>query len=235
MLNADLLDLLNARDVDAYKACIVRFTQSIGFRTVDALTVLDQRDGTSVFTIVDNIDNPCWSTLDPSLGKRCPVMQHIRRSSYPIVWGSANYRDPAVSDLYDLVSPMGLRSGISIASHLPDGRHFAFCVHTDRDLPVNGSHLSFVLQKLELYSVYALDAAFRLLMPPERRNVGELAVREVEALRYAFDGWSSRMLADRFNMAETSCQEWLDGIATKLDCCHVRQAALKARRIGVFR
>ncbi len=234
MLDADLLDLLNARDLDDYKACIVRFTQRMGFRTVDALVVQDHSPGHAEFICVDNIGDPSWAALDPSLGKRCPVMQHCRRSSYPIAWGAANYRDPAVADLYDLVASMGLRAGVSVASHFPDGRHFAFCVHTDAGPAIGGRHLAFAQPKLELYAVYALDAAFRLLLPPERSNVGELAARDVEALRYALDGWSGRMLADRFNMADAACRDWLGRVAAKLDCGNVRQAALKARRIGIL-
>ncbi len=235
MLDADLLDLLNVRDVAGYKSCIARFAQRIGFRTVDALTVLDRGPGQSEFICVDNIGDPGWGALDPGLGKRCPVMQHCRRSSYPIAWGAANYRDPALTDLYDLVASMGLRSGVSVASHFPDGRHFAFCVHTDAGPAVDDRQLAFALPKLELYAVYALDAAFRLLLPPERSNVGELVARDIEALRYALDGWSGRMLADRFNMADAACRDWLGRVAAKLDCGNVRQAALKARRIGVLR
>lgn len=234
MLNRELLDLLNARDLDDYKACLVRFSEGIGFRTVDAMTVLDHGDESPEFKYIENINNANWALIDPAYSKRDPVMQHLKRSSYPIVWGAASYRDPAVSENYDLISCMGLQSGMSIASHLPDGRHFVLSVHADRDGSTCGTQLAYALPKLELYSVYALDAAFRLMLPAERRNVGELSAREIEALRYVFDGWSSRMVADRFNMAETSCQEWLGRIAMKLDCCNVLQAALKARRIGVF-
>lgn len=235
MLDADLLDLLNARDIDGYRACIVRFAQSIGFRTVNATTVLDRSGESSEYKYIENIDDPNWALLDPARGKRDPVMQHLKHSSYPINWDAANYRDPAVSENYDLLSSMGLCSGMAIASHLPDGRHFVLSVHADRGLRARGTHLAFALPKMELYSVYALDTAFRLLMPAERRNVGELAPREIEALRYAIDGWSNRMLADRFNLPEASCQEWLGRIAVKLDCRNVSQAALKAWRIGVFR
>lgn len=235
MLDANLQDLLNAGDVEDYRACVARFTQSLGFGTMDAMTVLDDSAGNPEFTRIENINNPCWATIDPAYGKRDPVMQHLKRSSYPIVWGSANYRDPAVVEGYEVVASMGLRSGISIASHFPDGRHFVLSVHSDKDLPPASPQFTRALPQLELYAVYALDAAFRLLMPAERSNVGELAVREIEALRYASDGWSSRMLASRFNLGESICERWLSSIAAKLDCGNVMHAALKARRIGVFR
>lgn len=233
-MNSDWVDLLNATDVASYKAGIVRFAHDIGFRTVDAMTVVDHEDGRVEFQFVENIDNADWTSLDPAYAKRDPVMQHLKRSSQPIIWGAGNYRDAGVRETYDVLASLGLHSGLSVASHLPDGRHFVLGVQADRDLSRCVSHMAQALPKLELFSVYALDAAFRLLLPPERQNVGELALREIEALRYGFDGWSGRMLADRFNMEEASCLEWLGRIAAKLDCRHFRQAALKAWRIGVF-
>lgn len=234
MLDIKLQDLLNAKDVKDYKSCVVQFTQSIGFGTMDAMTVLDDSAGIPEYTRVENINDPNWATIDPAYGKRDPVMQHLKRSSYPIAWGAANYRDPSVEEGYEVVASMGLRSGISVASHFPDGRHFVLSVHADKDISTASRQFAQALPQLELYAVYALDAAFRLLMPAERSNVGELAMREIEALRYASDGWSSRMLASRFNLGERICERWLASIAAKLDCGNVMHAALKARRIGIF-
>lgn len=235
MLDVNLQDLLNARDVEDYKSCVVRFAQGMGFGTMDAMTVLDDRAGNSEFIRVENIDNPNWAAIDPAYGRRDPVMQHLKRSSYPIIWSSANYLEPSVAEGYEVVASMGLRSGISIASHFADGRHFVLSVHTNKDLSRSSRQFARALPQLESYAVYALDAAFRLLMPAERSNVGELAMREIEALRYVSDGWSSRMVASRFNLGESICERWLRSVAAKLDCRDFRHAALKARRIGIFR
>jgi hypothetical protein len=235
MLKAEHEALLSTRSIDAYRQCLVQFTQSLGFRTMDVMAGRDQACGSTEFRHVHNIPCPEWSSLDPSYGRRDPVMQHLKRSSYPVIWGSAHYRDPAISENYEIVAAMGMRSGISLASHLPDGRHFVLCLHVDHDLPRCGSQFAEALSRLEHYAVYAMDAGFRLVMPEELSNVGELTPREIEALRLGFDGWSAPMLAARFNLGERRCQQWLGHIAAKLDSGSFRQAALRAGRIGIFR
>ncbi|MBB2487041.1 autoinducer binding domain-containing protein [Mitsuaria sp. WAJ17] len=119
MLDANLQDLLNAGDVEDYRACVVRFTQSMDFGTMDAMTVLDDSAGNPEFTRIENINNPSWVSIDPAYGRRDPAMQHLKRSSYPIAWGSTKYRDPAVVEGYEVVASMGLRSGISDCIALP--------------------------------------------------------------------------------------------------------------------
>lgn len=234
MLKPEICDLLNVRNVDELRRCVATFAEGLDFRTMSLFTVLDQVEGPPEFMRVHNIPDVGWASIDPRFGARDPVMQHLRRRSEPIVWGPHAYTDPVARKGYEIVEAMGLCSGMSVASHFPDGRHFTLSVHVDRVQPP-GRHAGDVVKRLEHYAVYALDTAFRLLMPTEHRNVGELTTAEIGALRYAFDGWSDAMLAARFGLSEPRCRQWLAGIAVKLDCRAFRQAALKARRIGIFR
>ncbi|MGM9515567.1 autoinducer binding domain-containing protein [Roseateles sp. DB2] len=234
MVHTDYLGVMSARSEDDFRTEIVRFTQNLGFRTVDTLTVLDHESEDSEFICVDNVGNPDWNAIGPSYWKRDPVMQHCKVSSVPIVWGTRNYRSPLVADIYDLFSAYGLRSGISVAAHLQGGRHFAFCVHTDRDLDTDVRHLTHALPRLQLFATHALDAAFRLFLPPENVTIDRFTRQEVDALSWILDGKSAAEIADLLNTSEEAVKLSLRKVAMDLGCATEQQAALKALRLGII-
>lgn len=232
MLHTHHLGVLAAQSEGEFRAEIARFAQNLGFRTVDALTVVDHDDAPTEFICVDNIGNPDWNAIDPSYWKRDPVMHHCKTSSVPIVWGSKNYRLPGLTDVYDLVSAYGLRSGISVSSHLNSGRHFALCVHTDRDLQSDTRHVAYALPQLQLFAVHALDAAFRLFLPPDNLALTSLSMRDADALSWVLDGKSSEEIASLLCIGEYELKMRLRKLAQELGCANEHQAALKALRLG---
>lgn len=234
MLHNDYLGVMSARSEGEFRAEIIRFAQNLGFRTVDALTVVDHDNAASEFICVDNVGNPDWNAIDPSYWKRDPVMQHCKTSSVPIIWGSRNYRSPGLTDIYDLVSAYGLRSGMSVSTHLSGGRHFALCVHTDRDLVSDAGHVAHALPRLQLFATYALDTALHLFLPPEVLTVDQLTLQEVDALSWVLDGKSTEEIAALLNTSEDSLRIRLKQLAQELGCENEHQAALKALRLGII-
>ena len=234
MLHTHHLGVLAAQSECEFRAEIARFAQNLGFRTVDALTVVDHDDAPTEFICVDNIGNPDWNAIDPSYWKRDPVMLHCKTSSVPIVWGSKNYRLPGLSDVYDLVSAYGLRSGISVSSHLKNGRHFALCVHTDHDLLSDTRHVAHALPQLQLFAVHALDAAFRLFLPPDEFTLTSLGIRDADALSWLLDGKSPEELSNMLCISEHELRIRLKKLAHELGCENEHQAALKALRLGLI-
>ncbi|MEO3714504.1 helix-turn-helix transcriptional regulator [Roseateles flavus] len=234
MLHTDHLGVLAAQSESEFRAEIARFAQNLGFRTVDALTVVDHDDGTTEFICVDNIGNPDWNAIDPSYWKRDPVMQHCKTSSIPIAWGAQNYRSQGVMEIYDLVSAYGLRSGLSVSSHMRGGRHFALCVHTDRDLESDTRHVAYALPRLQLFAAHALDTAFRLFLPPDDLALAPLSVQDVGVLSWTLDGKSAEEIATLLCISEDSLKMRLKELAHELQCENEYQAALKALRLGII-
>ena len=232
MLHTDHLGVLAAQSEGEFRAEIARFAQNLGFKTVDALTVVDHDNADSQFICVDNVGNPDWNAIDPSYWKRDPVMQHCKTSSVPIVWGAKNYRSPGLTDIYDLVSAYGLRSGISVSSHLSSGRHFALCVHTDRDLDADTRLVSHALPQLQLFAVHALDTAFRLFLPPDNLAPDQLTLQEADTLSWILEGKSNEEIAILLCISEDSLKTSLKKLAQMLGCANEHQAALKAMRLG---
>lgn len=234
MLHKDHLGVLAAQSESEFLAEIARFANNLGFRTVDTLTVIDHEPSDSEFICIDNIGNPDWNAIDSSYWKRDPVMQHCKNSSIPIVWGTRNYLTPDLSEIYDLFSAYGLRSGISVSSHLRNGRHFAFCVHTDQDLQADTRHIAYALPQMQLFATHAMDAAFRLFLPPEPANAAQLTRQEVDALSWVLDGKPHEEIALKLNLSEEALAKCLRKLAQDLECANEYQAALKALRLGII-
>lgn len=232
MLHNQYLGVLAAQTAGEFRVEIGKFANNLGFKTVDALTVVEHDNSAADFICVDNIGNPDWNAIDSTYWKRDPVMHHCRTSNVPIVWGARNYRTPELSDIYDLVSAFGLRSGISVSSHLKGGRHFALCVHTDSDLEAASVQVEHALPQLQLFAVHALDTAIRLFLPPDSLPFESLSVEDGDALRWVVEGRSPGEIAKSLSISEESLRWRLDWLTQELGCANEHQAALKALRLG---
>lgn len=233
MLHKDHLGVLAAQSEREFRAEIARFAGQLGFKNADALTVIDREASESEFVYVSTIEDPDWYALDPSYGRRDPVMQHCKKSSVPVVWGAKTYVAAGLVDIHDVLSAYGMRSGIHTCSHLRNGRHFVMSMHTDEDLLADTRHISHALPQLQLFMTHALDAAFRLFLPAEALSV-ELTRLEVDALSWLLDGRSKEEIAVLLNVSEETLTKCLGNLTRRLDCANEHQASLKALRLGII-
>jgi len=235
MLHINHQGVLTARTVDEFRAEIVRFAHNLGFGTVDTLTVIDHPGAPTEFICVDNIGESDWNDLSLPLGVQDPVMQHCKLSSAPIAWNSKNYRNPDHRKIYELASGFGLCSGVSAAMHFPGGKHFALCVHLDRDQSLSVKRLSQLIPELQMFSVHAQDAAFRLLLPAEQvAEPMRLTIMESDALCRVIDGNSVEQIANLLNVTDACVRRYLRTASSKLGCANEHQAALKALRLEII-
>ena len=236
MLPGGYTAVLQARSRDEFRDEVVRFTQRLGFETVSAITVIDRGLGKSDFINIDN--TPVGFTqiyADPSLQRRDPVMQHCRRQSVPIIWDQDTYVENGVGELWEHQASYGFCTGIAMALHLPEGKHFLLGVDRDSPLPEDTEELQRLVADLQLFAVHAQDSAMRLLLPlahqPDRPK---LTPRELEALRWTMEGktaWEAGML---LGISERTVVFHVNNAMHKLDCVNKQQAVLKALRLGLI-
>ncbi len=236
MLPAGYTTVLGARDRDEFRDAIVRFTQQLGFETVSAMTVVDHGLGRSEFITVDNTPESFAATFtDPMLGKRDPVMQHCKRQTVPIIWDQSTYIAGGAIDLWEHQAHFGFNTGIAMALHLPDGRHFQIGVDRDQPLPGDVGELQRLVADLQLFAVHAQDAAVRLLLPeaeqPERPS---LTPREVEALSWTMEGKTAWEVGQILGISERTAVLHVNNAMHKLGCVSKHQAVLKALRLGLI-
>jgi DNA-binding CsgD family transcriptional regulator len=237
MLQGGYSSVLQARDRDEFRDEIVRFGRALGFETVAAMAVIDRGIGRSDFVIVDNTPKEFQEAFkDTSAIRRDPVMQHCKRQSLPIIWDQATYTAQGLGELWEEQARYGYQTGIAMALHLPEGRHFMFGVDRDRALPSDRHELTRVVADLQLFAVHALDVAMRVLVPSRPDDDSpSLTPRELESLRWTMDGKTAWEVGSILGITERTAVLHLNNAMRKLGCVNKHQAVLRALRLGLIR
>ena len=236
MLQGGFSAVLGADSQDDFRSEVVRFTEQLGFRTVSAMMVQDHAAGRSDFVVVNNAPPGCESVLDDVPGmRRDPVMQHCRRHTWPIVWDQSTYTNQGLGDLWEEQARFGFCTGIAMAMHLPEGRHFVLGVERVAPLPAASAELNRLVADLQLFAVHAQDAALRVLSPSvavlERPS---LTPRELEALRWTMEGKTAWEVGAILGITERTAVMHVNNATHKLACASQHQAVLKALRLGLI-
>ncbi len=236
MLPGGYSSVLQARNRDEFRDEVVRFTQQLGFETVSAITVIERGLGQAEFITVDNTpDAYTDSYCDPQMYRQDPVMQHCKRHSLPIVWDQDTYAANGAHDLWEQQASFGYRTGIAMALHMPEGRHFQLGVDRDRPLPVDAGELQRLVADLQLFAVHAQEAAVRLLVPPKLQPERPgLTPRELECLRWTMDGKTAWEVGAILGISERTAVLHVNNAMHKLGCVNKHQAVLKALRLGMI-
>jgi DNA-binding CsgD family transcriptional regulator len=236
MLPGGYSAVLQARNRDEFRDEVVRFTEKLGFKTVSAITMVDRGLGRSESVAVDNTP-PQWAStqIDPAAARRDPVLRHCRRETVPIIWDQTTYVDSGAGDLWEHQASYGYRTGIAMALHLPEGKHFLLGVDRDQALPQNPGELQRVVADLQLFAVHAQDAAIRLLVPPALQpERPALTPRELECLRWTMDGKTAWETGAVLGISERTAVMHVSNAMRKLNCVNKHQAVLKALRLGLI-
>jgi DNA-binding CsgD family transcriptional regulator len=236
MLPAEFSSVLQAQTQDDFRVEVSRFSKRLGFDTFAAVAVVDHGVGRTEFFAVQNAPADYQQLSgDHSVARRDPVMQHCKRESVPIIWDRGTYVSSGTSDLWERQASFGYCTGIAMALHLPEGRHFVFGVDRDQSLPSDSLELQRVVADLQLFAVYAQDAALRLLLPAARQaERPALTPRELEVLRWTMDGKTAWEVGAILGISERTAVLHVNNAMHKLGCANKHQAVLKALRLGLI-
>ncbi len=228
--------VLQARDRDEFLNEVVRFTQRLGFDTVSAVTMVEHGRGRSEVISVDNTPRAyAESYFDPSTARRDPVLRHCHRQSVPIIWDQDTYVENGVGDIWEHQASFGYRTGIAMALHMPEGKHFVLGVDRDRPLPSDPEELQRTVADLQLFAVHAQEAAIRLLVPPALQpERPALTPRELEALRWTMEGKTAWEVGAVLGISERTAVLHINNAMHKLGSVNKHQAVLKALRLGLI-
>jgi len=164
------------------------------------------------------------------------VMQHCKRKSVPIIWDQATYTRIGLGAKWESQASFGYRTGIALALHMPEGRHFMLGVDRDRPLPTEVHELTRMVADLQLFAVHAQDAAQRTLLPaPVHKDAPSLTPRELEALRWTMEGKTAWEVGGILGISERTAVLHVNNATHKLQCVNKHQAVLKALRLGLIK
>lgn len=236
MLQGGYASVLGAGSRDEFRGEVVRFARALGFNTVSAISVFDLGIGRSEIVSVDNAPQGYAESInDVPAMRRDPVMQHCRRYSMPIVWSQDTYTQSGLGELWEEQASFGYCTGIAMALHLPQGRHFALGVERDKPLPSDRGELTRIVADLQLFAVHAQDAAMRVLTPePDPVERPNLTPRELEALRWTMEGKTAWEVGAILGISERTAVLHVTNAMRKLQCSSKHQAVLKALRLGLI-
>ena len=235
MLPGDFSGVRGAQTKGDFLHEIVKFSSQLGFKYVSAMTVIDQSLTRTLFENVHNTPDAYSSSFnDTGAARRDPVMQHCKRDTVPIIWDQETYVSGGQGELWEHQAHFGYQTGIALALHMPGGRHFFMGVDRDKALPEKPRTMARIVADLQLFAVYAQDAAFRLFDPQEE-PVPNLTARELEALRWTLDSKTAWAVGMIMNISERTVVFHLQNAMRKLDCTDKMQAALKASRLGLLK
>lgn len=239
MLQGGYQSVLEAQSRDQFRSEIIRFAQGLGFATVSATAVVDRTLGVSEFETVDNTPESYAAVyLDRSNWRRDPVMQHCKRHSVPIIWNQETYASCGLTEMWEEQAQFGYRTGIALALHMPEGRHFMLGMDRSDALPLDTRELTRMVADLQLFAVYAQEAAWRVVMPGGQDRATSnlhLTPRELEALRWTMDGKTAWEVGAILSISERTAVLHISNAMRKLDCSTKHQAVLKALRLGLIR
>lgn len=237
MLQGSYQSVFEARDRTEFRDEVVRFAKQLGFDTVAAMTVVDHPLTDTEFIAIDNAPEAYRDVVDdPRSAQLDPVMQHCKRQSVPIIWDQSTYLSAGRIDMWEVQAKFGYRTGICLALHMPEGRHFVLGVDRDQALPQDRVEVTRMVADLQLFAVHAQDTAMRVLVPerlqPERPK---LTPRELDSLRWTMEGKTAWEVGAILGIAERTAVLHINNAMHKLACTNKHQAVLKALRLGLIR
>jgi DNA-binding CsgD family transcriptional regulator len=237
MLQGGFTSVLQAKNREELLAEVVGFTHRLGFETVAAGAVIDHFRGETEFIAVDNTPVAYQETFeDLETARTDPVMQHCKRASVPIIWDQGTYTCIGQGAKWENQARFGYRTGIALALHLPEGKHFYIGVDRDQALPSSSAEITRMVADLQLFAVHAQDVALRLLVPAAPQpDFPSLTPRELESLRWTMEGKTAWEVGNILGISERTAVLHVNNATHKLGCINKHQAVLKALRLGLIR
>lgn len=234
---SDYFEISQSPDRQTFERRLVDFAQEMDFGLVSAVLVVDCPGRDSAFVSIGNTPTAYLDAYsDPSDSLRDPVLRRLKSLNVPIVYDQATYVDDGAADLWERQAAFGYRTGVSMALHLPGGKHFLLGVDREASLGNDSSRITRLVADLQLLAVHAQDAAVRLLLDEahERLDIPRLTPREQEVLRWTGEGKSSWDVGAILGMSEHTVNFHLRNILRKLEVSSKHQAVLKALSLGLL-
>jgi hypothetical protein len=143
-----------------------RVSHGLGFGLFSGAAVIDHFVGDPArFATITNTPAAYEDVYaDAALSRLDPVMQHCKATSVPIVWDQATYVKAGQADLWEQMAQHGYHCGVTMALHLPQGRHFVVGVDRDQALPADPAEVMRIVSSLAMFAVYAQSAFMAVLL-----------------------------------------------------------------------
>ena len=237
MRRQDLIEIGLASDLRSFESGLVRLAGELDFSLVNALVVVEHPGHDPLFVAVGNAPRDfAGAQQDEHDSRRDPVLRQLKNLSVPVIYDQSTYVQGAAGDLWEQQARFGYHTGVAVALHLPNYRHFVLGVDRRDALPRDERELTRLMGDLQLLAVHAQDAAMRLLTreQPEVQREANLTAREVEVLKLTMDGLTALAISDRVGISVPTVNFHLRNVRDKLGASSKHQAVLRALSRGLI-
>lgn len=232
----DYEDLRASQDTETLERRMIRVAHHMNFEIITAAVAVERPNAAALFRAIGNVPRGFHEASNAAdRTKRDPVHQTLKSSNLPFSYSQATYVTAGAGDLYEEQAPYGFRTGVAIAQHLPNGRHFLLGVDRSDPLPDDDMQLIRIYADLQLLVAYAQEASYRLLIGPETNLPKEnLTAREKEVLRWTREGKCAWAVGQILSISENSVNNHLRNACRKLDVSGKNRAVVKAIALGLI-
>ena len=237
MIKDKLEGVVQANDQERFRARLISFAQELGFGTVSAMTVTDRLLGEPIFVGVNNVPPGYLKEFhDPKLYRRDPVMQHCKYRNTPLVWNQHTYSSQGRGPHWERQARHGMVSGVALALHLPEGKHFFIGLDRDTNLNEQPEQVNRIVGELHMFASYAVESALRLLTPSTTEPIRRLRLtpREIEVLCWTMEGKTAWEVGNILHISERTAVSHMASATRKLGCINKHQAVVRAIRLGIL-
>jgi len=237
MINFELLmGLLEAGDDSTWTERLFRLAHGMGFDQV-LYGVVPSRHVRFESAFTRTNYSPEWRNRYDANGFVYvdPTVVHSVSSTLPLVWAPATFGSGVPGALYEEASAHGIRSGVTLPIHGPQGELGLISFATDLGPSASFERLlQEALPSLSLVRDYAFASSRRFREAPQEQDVPRLTRRELEVLQWVMIGKSSWEIARITNCSEATVNFHLANVRQKFGVNTRQQAVVKAIALGLI-
>jgi DNA-binding CsgD family transcriptional regulator len=234
MLLSDFTDISGSSSKESLRVAIERLASELEFERWSLMFV---KPGVTEEFEWSSLCNPPKEYMDLFYDQHyCqddPVMQHLKTSSRPIIWGSEIYERSKTIHKWEEQARYGYGTGFGVAFHLANAQHVVVGVERQEDLNDHPKALLDKFAKFQLFAACAIEPCIRVLGElSERERECPLTKRELEVLQWTLEGKTAGEIGQLLSIAEGTAAIHANRASQKLGSVNKFQAALKAHRLG---
>ncbi|QOY92946.1 LuxR family transcriptional regulator [Massilia sp. UMI-21] len=231
-----LLELLEAEDERTWTERMFRLARSQGFDQM-IFGVLPSRHVRFENAFTRSNYSSEWRDRYDANGFHYvdPTVVHCVSSTLPLIWAPSTFGSGEPGALYEEASAHGIRSGVTLPIHGPQGElgMISFASDTRPDAPFERSLLQ-ALPVLSLIRDYAFASSARFRETRTEPELPRLTRRELEVLQWVMVGKSSWEVARITNCSEATVNFHLANVRQKFGVNTRQQAVVKAIAMGLI-
>jgi LuxR family quorum-sensing transcriptional regulator LasR len=233
---AQLVQLLNSKDVGSWSRALIALGEQLGFEQV-LFGIVSSRYAQFERAFLQSNYSPEWrqrydaehlAYVDPTVG-------HCLTSSLPVIWAPDLFDGSAEGALYEEARSHGIVTGVTLPIHGPNGEFGVLSFASDaRPGSEFTRHMARITPELTLVRDYAFASSQRFSELAGKDDVPRLTRRELEVLNWVMAGKSSWEISMITRCSEATVNFHLANVRQKFNVNTRQQAVVKAISLGLI-